>query len=90
MFALTSSELGSTDLVTHSIETGSHSPIRQPVRRTPFALRDTVDKLVQMLEQDVIRPSAFTESMGQPNCAGEEEGQHHAFLCRLPPVELHH
>ena len=58
VFALTSSELGSTDLVTHSIATGSHSPIRQPVRRTPFALRDTVDKLVQeMLEQDVIRPS---------------------------------
>ena len=58
VFALDSSELSSTDLVTHSIDTGSHPPIRQPVRRTPFALRDTVDKLVhEMLDQDVIRPS---------------------------------
>ena len=57
MFAL-DPELGSTDLVTHSIDTGSHSPIRQPVRRTPFALRDMVDKLVQeMSDRDVIRPS---------------------------------
>ena len=58
VFALDSSELGTTDMVTHSIETEDHRPIRQPVRRTPFALRKKVDTLIQeMLEQQVIEPS---------------------------------
>ena len=58
VFALESSELGTTGVVTHSIETGEQRPIRQQVRRTPFALRAKVDTLIQeMLEQDVIEPS---------------------------------
>ena len=36
VFALDSSELGTTQLVTHSINTGQHLPIKQQVRRTPF------------------------------------------------------
>ena len=52
VFAVDSSELGSTDLVTHSINTGESQPIKQPARRTPLALRRTVEELVQqMLEQ---------------------------------------
>ena len=58
VFAVDSSELGSTDLVTHSINTGESPPIKQPARRMPFALRHTVEELVQqMLEQGVIEPS---------------------------------
>ena len=58
VFALDSSELGSTDLVKHTINTGDHPPIRQHFRRTPFALRAKVDELVQeMLEQGIIQPS---------------------------------
>ena len=58
VFALDSSELGTTDVVTHLIVTGDHRPSRQPVRRTPFALREKVDTLVrEMLEQKVIEPS---------------------------------
>ena len=58
-FALESRELGTTSIVTHVIDTGNHAPIRQPVRRTPFALRAKVDELVtDMLEQAVIRPSS--------------------------------
>ena len=58
VFALDSSELATTDVVAHSINTGDHRPIRQPVRWTPFALREKVDKLVrEMLEQKVIEPS---------------------------------
>lgn len=54
VFALDSSELGTT----HSIDTGDHYPIRQPLRRTPFALRSKVDEMVQeMLEQGVVVPS---------------------------------
>ena len=58
VFALDSSELGTTDVVTHTIDTGAHPPIKQPMRRTPFALRSKVDELVQeMLSQGVIEPS---------------------------------
>ena len=58
VFALDSSELGSTDIVTHSIDTGDQPPIRQPVRQTPFALRSKVDEMVkEMMEQGVVQPS---------------------------------
>ena len=40
VFALDHTEPGSTDVTYHHIETGEHSPIRQPMRGTPFALRD--------------------------------------------------
>jgi len=58
IFALDSSELGATQVVSHSIDTGDHPPIKQPVRRVPFALRSKVDELVKsMLAQGVIVPS---------------------------------
>ena len=58
VFALDSSELGSTDVVTHTINTVDHPPIHQQARRMPFALRDQIDEMVQgMLAQGVIEPS---------------------------------
>ena len=47
IFALDSSELGSTDLVTHDILTGDHPPVHQLPRRIPFSLRPKVEELVQ-------------------------------------------
>ena len=59
VFALDASELGTTTFVTHTIHTGDHTPMRQPVRRMPFALRAEVDKMVgDMLDQGVIQPSS--------------------------------
>ena len=58
VFALDNSELSSTDLVQHHIETGDVKPICQHPRRIPFALREKVDEMVQdMLEQGVIQHS---------------------------------
>ena len=58
VFALDSSELGTTQLVTHSINTGQNKPIKQPVRRMPFALRRKVEELIEeMLSQEVIELS---------------------------------
>ena len=58
IFALDPMELGTTTLVQHVINTGDHAPIRQPVRRMPFALRKSVDDMVgEMLDQGVIQPS---------------------------------
>ena len=57
VFALTPAELGTTDVVTHSIDTVDHRPVTQQVRRTPFALREKVDLLVkEMMEQKVVEP----------------------------------
>ena len=59
VFALGASELGTTRLIQHGIKTGDHSPIKQPPRRVPFALRKTVDTVVEgMLSQGVVVPSA--------------------------------
>ena len=58
LFALSPFELGVTDLVSHSVDTGDHTPVRQPARRTPFSLRQNVTEMVQqMLKQGVVCPS---------------------------------
>ena len=57
IFALDASELGATTLVQHVINTGDHTPIRQQLRRMPFALQRDVDQMEgDMLEQGVIQP----------------------------------
>lgn len=38
VFALDAGELGTTSVTTHTIDTGDHPPIRQPMHWTPFAL----------------------------------------------------
>ena len=58
LFALDPSELGVTNVVQHTINTGNSTPIRQQARRIPFALRSKVDSMTEeMLEQGVIQPS---------------------------------
>ena len=39
VFALTDEELGETDLVSHSIDTGDAKPVKTLPRRLPYALR---------------------------------------------------
>ena len=52
-------ELGCTNLVTHSIDTGNSPPIRQPARHVPFALLSKMEQLVEdMLNQGVIQHSS--------------------------------
>ena len=42
VFAVSESELGHTNVVKHSIDTGDHPPIKQNPRRTPFVHRDKI------------------------------------------------
>jgi len=50
---------GWTDIVTHGIDTGSHPPIRQQMRRYPPLHLRVIDRhLENMLEQGVIEPAA--------------------------------
>ena len=59
VFALDSTELGSTDVVQHQIDTGEQLSIQQPAHHIPFALCQTVDELVEnILQQRVIQPSS--------------------------------
>ena len=51
LFALGPSELGVTNVVQHTINTGDSTPTRQQARRIPFALRSKVDNMTEeMLE----------------------------------------
>ena len=59
VFALTEGERGETDLVQMQIDTGNSLPRYQPVRRTPFAVREEIARqLNQMQLQGVISPSS--------------------------------
>ena len=58
MFALNPSELGTTDMVQHVIDTGDNHPVRQPPRCIPFALRGKVEEMVDdMLQHGIVKPS---------------------------------
>ncbi len=50
-------DMGCTDLVTHSIDTGEHRPIRLPPRRLPITKQDVEKAEVQkMVDKGVIEP----------------------------------
>jgi len=58
VFADGPSDLGKTDELYHTINTGNALPIRQPARRLPVAQREEVRKLLrEMEEKRIIRPS---------------------------------
>ena len=57
-FAESSTDIGRTDILKHTIDTGSSHPIRQAARRVPPVRKGGVSKLLQeMLEKDVIQRS---------------------------------
>ena len=58
VIALGEDDLDQTDIVQHSIDTGSSEPVRQQGRRLPFHQKPVVRKLLDsMLLQDIIEPS---------------------------------
>ena len=51
-------QLGTTSLVEHSIDTGNAPPIKQLPRRLPNALKPIVDSQVkEMIDNNIVRPS---------------------------------
>ena len=58
VFALDPSQLGTTTMVRHVIDTEDSHPVRQPPRRVPFALRGRVEEMVDdMLQRGIVKPS---------------------------------
>ena len=57
-FSVEEGERGETDLIEMEIDTGNAPPIKQPVRRLPFGVREEVAKLIHdMQKSNVIEPS---------------------------------
>ena len=57
VFALDDQELGETDLVTHSIDTGNAKPVQTLPRRLPYALRKELElELSTLLDTGCIEP----------------------------------
>ena len=51
-------DLGSTDIVEHTIDTGDHKPIRQPLRRHPLPHQPAItEQTSEMLRQGLIEPA---------------------------------
>lgn len=58
IFSRSDSDLGITDLVKHSIDTGNTKPIKQPPRRLPLSYAEEERKIIsQMEENGIIRKS---------------------------------
>lgn len=58
VFSLHELDLGRSTVVKHSINTGSHKPIRQPLRRQPPSYQEAIDKQTDtLLKQGVIVPA---------------------------------
>ena len=83
LFAGKSTEHGCTDTVSHTIDTGDNAPVKQLARSVPFALRKTIDTMVEeMLQQEVEKPSR-----SPPCCTCLEKRWKHEILHRLPHGE---
>ena len=58
IFALCDEELGETDIVTHSIDTGMSPPVKSTPRRLPYALRKELEEeLETLLRTGCVEPS---------------------------------
>ena len=58
VFSTGKSDLGRTSELMHKIDTGDAKPIKQPLRRVPFHLKDEVGNLLtEMQQQGIIEPS---------------------------------
>ena len=58
VFALSDAELGRTDLIKHSIDTGDHAPIKQQPYRTPIIRRALISEMVNnMRREGIVQPS---------------------------------
>ena len=58
VFSKSNTDLGRNSMLPHRIDTGESAPIRQPLRRQPYAHLDEIERNVQeMLEAKVIEPA---------------------------------
>ena len=52
-------DIGRTQLVEHAIDTGSHRPVRQALRRHTIAHLEVIDKPVEELVRGHLKMSSF-------------------------------
>ena len=52
-------DMGRTELVEHTVDTGNHRPIRQGLRRHPLAHLEVINRQVdEMVRNDIVEPAA--------------------------------
>ena len=69
LFAEKDTDLGKTNTIKMSIDTGNHPPIKLRPYRTPFAKHPIVDKVVNdMLAANIIHPSRLPWSFSYSGC----------------------
>jgi hypothetical protein len=57
IFSKNEFDIGRTDVIRHSINTSTNTPVRQPLRRHPIAQLPVIDQHVEkMLKHDIIEP----------------------------------
>src|SRR5271165_7173130 len=58
LFSTSEFDIGRTDLIKHTIDTGEHKPFKQQLRRHPWSHQDVIDQHVdKMLQTGVISPT---------------------------------
>jgi hypothetical protein len=58
VFSKSATDLGRNRMQPHRIDTGDHSPVKQPMRRHPYAHLDEIERNVQeLLAAKVIEPA---------------------------------
>ena len=94
-------DLGYTNVLSHSIDTGSHAPIRESLRRHPITYMELTDNHVdQTLQKNVIEP-AMNEWASNIALVGKKGGSMHFVVdyiklnqisrkgsCPLPHIDV--
>ena len=82
IFATSDKDLGCTNTVEMTIDTGSHEPIKLKPYRAPLNQRKIIDKTIEdLLAANLIKKIAFWLGGANYNC--KEKGQYSANVRRL-------
>ena len=89
IFTLKPTELGTTKIVSHHIDSGNYSPTHQSLRRTPFLLRKRINEMIEeMLSQGVVQHSQSL--WASPIVLVKKKEWRVMILCRLSSIKLSH
>jgi hypothetical protein len=76
VFSRSDDDIGRTHLISHTIQTGDHPPIKESLRRHPQAYLVLIDKFVDdLLRRDLIEPARGSDSAMNLAVAKRSNGQ---------------
>ena len=90
MFSRGTYDMGRTNLVEHTIDTGDRRPTRQPLRRHPGAHLDEIDRQVDELLQNGFVEPAASPWASNVVLVRKKDGWILSTMCRLQATEFCH